>query len=418
MARSRPSRASDSSETPTRVRLQRVMADAGVAARRACEEMIEAGRVSVNGEVTKRLPVFVDAYADTIIVDGRRLQKPDRKLYLMVYKPERMLVTNADEPEFDRATIMEIVDHPAKARLFPVGRLDFETAGLVLMTNDGEFANALTHPRYNVPKIYEAIIKGQVDQAMLDGVRVKIRGVRKRSSRDEGVEGPVSAGAVPELEFIRHQGGNTIVHVTLLEARNRELREALEFLGMPIKKLTRIGLGGLTLTGVPPANWRELTREEIHLLRRPRGGYVARPKTPRPAAPAAPAAPVMPRNQRVVSRRPDSGETQGGSRGGSQGGRDGRPARGGDRPFPKASRDGRPAPRSGGRGEGRIDGAAGGRGDRPMRPSRPSSGSGSGSASGSGSGGRGSRSADAGSARGPRSGRGGRSRRGPERPSR
>lgn len=278
-------------EDESRVRLQRVMADAGVAARRACEDLIEQGRVTVNGEVVRRLPVFVDPHADRIQVDGRPLRPPERKLYLMVHKPERMLVTTADEPEFDRATITEIVDHPAKARLFPVGRLDFESAGLVIMTNDGDLANALTHPRFNVPKTYEALIKGRVDQALLDGVRVKLRGLRKREAREDGTEGPVSVGPIPEFEFVKLQGANTVVRITLLEARNRELRDVLEFLGMPVKRLVRVGIGGLTLSGVAPARWRELTREEIQLLRRPRGGFVVRP---RPVAPAPSAAATPP----------------------------------------------------------------------------------------------------------------------------
>lgn len=281
-------------EDESRVRLQRVMADAGVAARRACEDLIEQGHVTVNGEVVRRLPVFVDPHADRIMVDGRPLRAPERKLYLMVHKPERMLVTTADEPEFDRATIAEIVDHPAKARLFPVGRLDFESAGLVLMTNDGDLANALTHPRFNVPKTYEALIKGRVDQALLDGVRVKLRGLRKREARDDGTQGPVSVGPIPEFEFVKLQGANTIVRITLLEARNRELRDVLEFLGMPVKRLVRVGIGGLTLSGVAPARWRELTRDEIHLLRRPRGGFVPRPR-PLPAAPAPAPAPMATR---------------------------------------------------------------------------------------------------------------------------
>ncbi len=284
-------------EDESRVRLQRVMADAGVAARRACEDLIEQGRVSVNGEVVRRLPVFVDPHADRILVDGRPLRPPERKLYLMVHKPERMLVTTADEPEFDRATIAEIVDHPAKARLFPVGRLDFESAGLVIMTNDGDLANALTHPKFNVPKTYEALLKGRVDQPMLDAVRVKLRGVRKREARDDGTQGPVAIGPVPEFEFVRHQGANTIVRVTLLEARNRELRDILEFLGMPVKRLVRVGIGGLTLSSVAPARWRELTREEIQLLRRPRGGFVPRPR-PLAAAPTPPPVATRPSEPR------------------------------------------------------------------------------------------------------------------------
>ena len=263
-------------QSSSEVRLQRVMADAGVAARRACETLIEGGHVSVNGETRNKLPVFVNPHTDRIEVDGRLLPRPERKLYLMVYKPPRMLVTNADEPELDRATIMEIVDHPAGARLFPVGRLDFETGGLVLMTNDGDLTNSLTHPKFRVPRVYEAVIKGALDQAALDAVSAKIRGVRKRASREEGSEGPVAIGSVPVFEVIRVQMGNTIVRVTLIEAQNRELRETLAFLGMPVKKLTRVAMGGLELSGVAPAQWRELTRDELHTLRRPRGGYIER----------------------------------------------------------------------------------------------------------------------------------------------
>lgn len=259
-----------------KVRLQRVMADAGVAARRDCETMIEEGRVTVNGEVVRKLPVFVDPEVDDIRVEGRGLRKPERKLYLMVNKPERMLVTNADEPEFDRATIMEIVDHPAKARLFPVGRLDFESAGLVLMTNDGELANMISHPRYQVPKVYEALVRGVADQTSISAIGSKLRAMRKRNAREEGVEGPVAAGPGPEIEIVKYHGGNTLLRITLLEAKNRELRDLLSYLGMPIKKLTRIGIGGLELRGLPLATWRELAREEVHMLRKTRAGYVKR----------------------------------------------------------------------------------------------------------------------------------------------
>jgi 23S rRNA pseudouridine2605 synthase len=255
------------------------MADAGIAARRTCEEMIAEGRVTVNGEVMRELPIFVDPYNDRIVADGKVVSKPERKLYLLVNKPARMLVTNADEPELDRATIAEIVDHPAKARLFPVGRLDFDSDGLVLMTNDGDLANALTHPRFRVPKVYEAMIKGYINQTALDAARLKIKGVRKRSATTQG-EGPKSVGSVPELTFLRLQGENSVIEVVLQEAQNRELRETLAFLGMPIKKLTRVQVGGLRLSGVPSAGWRELTRDEVMLLRKPRGGYVAPKRDP------------------------------------------------------------------------------------------------------------------------------------------
>lgn len=266
----------ETTESATHVRLQRAMADAGIAARRSCEKLIEEGHVRVNGETVTQLPIFINPEADRVEVEGRLMQRPERKLYLMVYKPPRMLVTSADEPELDRATIMEIVDHPAGARLYPVGRLDFETGGLVLMTNDGDLSNALTHPRFRVPRVYEAVIKGTLDQAALDAVRVKIRGQRKRAAREDGVEGPAGVGAVPEFELVMVQAGNTIVRVTLVEAQNRELRDTLAYLGMPVKKLTRVALGGLELSGVAAAQWRELTRDEVQLLRRPRGGYMER----------------------------------------------------------------------------------------------------------------------------------------------
>jgi len=360
-------------------RLQRVMADAGIAARRLCEDMIEEGRVSVNGEVTKRLPVFVNPETDDIIVDGRPLRRPERKLYVMVHKPERMLVTSADEPEFDRATIMEIVDHPAKARLFPVGRLDFDSAGLVLMTNDGELAHKLTHPRFGIVKIYEALVRGVVDNAAIDAIKAKFRGVRKRAARDSGMEGPVASGAVPEFSVVKRQGANTIVRITLTEAKNRELREVLEFLGMPIKKLSRIAIGGLELSGLAPATWRELTREEIQMLRKPKAGYVkprvvvptaTTPATPTTATPSdnrAVASPVPARPPRISKPSKFPRTEEQGRR--AQRRRDTTPSRG--EVTPRATRPAPPAaPRSGrniGEGGGRTPSGGGARGRRAER---------------------------------------------------
>src|SRR5690606_13551855 len=157
-----------STAPPHLERLQRVMADAGVASRRACEELIARGAVEVNGEVVTELPIFVDPREDRILVEGRPLPKRgggDRNIYIMLNKPERTLTTVTDEREFGgegggRRTVMDLVDHPARARLFPVGRLDYATRGLVLLTNDGELANKLTHPRYGVHKTYEAVVKG------------------------------------------------------------------------------------------------------------------------------------------------------------------------------------------------------------------------------------------------------------------
>lgn len=251
----------------SRVRLQRFLADAGIAARRVCESLIEAGRVTVNGETLKHLPVFVDPETDEIKVDGRSVRRAERRMYLMVNKPERFLVTNADEPHFDRPTVMHLIDHPSAGRLFPVGRLDFESAGLVLLTNDGDLANKLTHPRYGVTKSYEALVKGKLDAAAVAAIPAKLRALAKREAREAG-PGERLKSSTGEFELGGQKGGNTLVRITLKESRNRELREVLRLLGMPVKKLTRTAIGPLTLKGLAPGRWRELARDEIHSLRK------------------------------------------------------------------------------------------------------------------------------------------------------
>ena len=272
----KPHDESNGEESSSRVRLQRVLADAGVAARRTCEALIEEGRVSVNGEVTRRLPVFVDPERDEIKVDGRTVRGAERRMYLMVNKPERYLVTNSDEPQFDRPTVMHLIDHPSAGRLFPVGRLDFESAGLVLLTNDGELANKLTHPRFGVTKTYEALVKGSLDPASVAAIPAKLRALSKREAKVAGPGARVKTSS-GEFELGGQKGGNTLLRITLKESRNRELREVLKLLGMPIKKLTRIAIGPLALKGLAPGRWRELTRDEVHSLRRSSTRSAGRP---------------------------------------------------------------------------------------------------------------------------------------------
>jgi pseudouridine synthase len=254
---------------PAKVRLQRLMADAGVAARRVCEQLIEQGRVRVNGEVVKTLPVFVDPENDKIVVDGRPLPRPQRRLYLMLHKPAGTIVSTADEPDLGRPTVMDLVDHPSAPRLFPVGRLDYDTTGLLILTNDGELANRLTHPRYRVPKTYHALVKGGVDEEAAAALQTKIRAMAQRES--------AARINVPAIRILRREATRTLLELTLEEGPARHLREACEFLGMPIKKLTRVAVGGLQLKGLAPGRWRELSRDEVHLLRNADG---AAPKKP------------------------------------------------------------------------------------------------------------------------------------------
>jgi len=245
-------------------RLQRVMADAGIGSRRACEGMIEDGLVEVNSVRVTKLPAWVDPEQDHIVVDGKPMSKADRKLYILLNKPANTLSTNQDEPGSDRRTVVDLVNPPAAARLFPVGRLDYDTVGLILLTNDGELANKLTHPRYGVPKTYRVTVKGELDE---DAIKELERGIYL-AQRKAGQTDGVAKTAGVEIKLIARDRDRTIVALTLREGRNRQVRRMLAAVGYPVKKLERIGMGPVRLTGVPRGGWRELTREEIRALRR------------------------------------------------------------------------------------------------------------------------------------------------------
>jgi 23S rRNA pseudouridine2605 synthase len=260
-----------------KVRLQRVLADAGVAARRVCEQMIEEGRVTVNGEMRTRLPIFVDPENDDIKVDNRSIPKPERHIYVMVHKPARVMVTTADEPGLDRTTILSLVDHPAKARLFPVGRLDFNTTGLVLLTNDGDLAHRLTHPRYEIAKTYLAMVKGTPDAGAIATLNKKLKKHDERKAREKfGRKARIEAIAEvairgqsrPQVRVVQADAEKSLVEITLVEARNGQIEDVLASLGSPVKKLARVAFGPLVMKGLAVGRWRELTRDELILLRR------------------------------------------------------------------------------------------------------------------------------------------------------
>ncbi|MBK9188242.1 MAG: rRNA pseudouridine synthase [Phycisphaerales bacterium] len=263
------------------VRLQRVLAQAGVAARRACEEMIEEGRVRVNGEVVRTLPVFVDPATDEIEVDGRMLRKPERHLYLMLNKPERVLVGANDEPGMDRATIHDLVDHPLSKRLFPVGRLEYHACGLVLLTNDGELANRLSHPRYEVPKTYHLVVKGDLTPERLPLIASRLTTARRREKMASARRMGGRSG--PQLAIVKNREGKPVLELTSTQPPAKELRDLLATLGLSVKRLERVSLGPLRLTGLARGRWRELKRDELHALRK-----AARPTGPK-AAKAKPA---------------------------------------------------------------------------------------------------------------------------------
>jgi pseudouridine synthase len=254
-----------------KVRLQRVLAAAGVAARRAAEELIENGRVTVNGRTVSRLPVFVDPGEDRISVDGRPIPKAQRPVYIMVNKPERMLTVAADEPGLDRATVLDLIDHPARPRLVPVGRLDWTTTGLILLTNDGEAVNRLTHPRYGVTKTYRAAVRGKLDEAAVSTVQSRIARLIKKDDRQSGRVRPgtaarPSAGRI-QMEIEALHPDRTDLLITLREGRTGNLAKMLAGAGVSVKKLERIAIGPIELRALARGRWRELDRTEIAALR-------------------------------------------------------------------------------------------------------------------------------------------------------
>lgn len=251
-----------------KVRLQRVLAEAGVAARRVCEKLIEDGHVAVNGRTVTTLPVFVDPESDRITVDGRGIRRSEtRKLYIMLNKPSRMLTTTADEPGLDRATIMELVKHPSRARLVPVGRLDFHTAGLVLLTNDGGMVNRLTHPRYGVAKTYRCVVKGSWDDAAVSRLEQLLNRAQKKDDRRVGRVAP-SAGSRVRLGIVKRDRSGTTLAITLREGRTGNIAKMLTGAGAPVRSLERVAMGPLELTGLARGHWRELERREVQALKK------------------------------------------------------------------------------------------------------------------------------------------------------
>jgi pseudouridine synthase len=251
------------------VRLQRVLAAAGVAARRVCERMIEEGRVEVNGQRVDRLPAFVNPEQDRITVNGRPIaRRPDRSIYLMVNKPERVLTTSADEPGMGRTTVMDLVEHPSRARLFPVGRLDWQTTGLVLLTNDGALANRLTHPRYGVTRTYRAVVKGALDEGAVAQLQGALAKEIRKSAQRAGRVGPggVAPGAL-NLSIEKREPGRTVLIIVVREGRTGSLARMLAAAGVPVRRLERIAIGPLALREVARGRWRELDRGEIAALK-------------------------------------------------------------------------------------------------------------------------------------------------------
>ena len=235
------------------MRLQKYMAMCGVAARRKCEEIISAGRVSVNGQIVTEMGTQVEE-TDEVCVDGVRICPEEEKRYVLYHKPAGEVTTVSDEK--GRETVMDrFRDFPV--RLYPVGRLDYDSEGLLLLTNDGELAQRLTHPSCEVDKVYLARVTGNPSNAAIDRLR---RGVY--------MEGDQRKTYPAEVRVVRDESLFSDIVVTIHEGRNRQVRRMFDAVGHKVLLLRRVRFGPLELGDLRRGEWRELTQEEIEALHR------------------------------------------------------------------------------------------------------------------------------------------------------
>ncbi len=229
--------------------MQKVLAASGIASRRAAEEIIRAGRVKVNNKVVKEMGVRVDPARDNILVDNRQLSKP-RLRYVILHKPSGYITTTSDER--GRWIVTDLVN--TTERLYPVGRLDRDTEGLLLFTNDGEVANRVMHPRYKMQKEYHALVS-------------PIPGNDAMRALSEGVDLPDERGKLHRtspatVNLLPFKHGEQWIRIVIYEGRKRQVRRMLEAVGCEVHRLVRVRLGPLVLTGIPKGQWRELTPGE------------------------------------------------------------------------------------------------------------------------------------------------------------
>lgn len=238
----------------TTVRLQKVLAEAGLASRRAAEAMITSGRVRVDGRVVTELGTKVDARKSRIEVDGQRIVR-QAHVYVVLHKPRGVVATMSD-PQ-GRKTVRELLA-PVPARVYPVGRLDFNTSGVLLATNDGDFAEGLLHPRKAVPKTYVVKVHGEMQPRDLETWR-------------RGVKLDTSTTLPAKVKVLRYESGKTWLELTITEGQNQQIRRMGDATGFQVMRLARLSFAGITADGLRPGDWRNLTNDEIIALRKDYG---------------------------------------------------------------------------------------------------------------------------------------------------
>lgn len=277
------------------IRLQKAMAESGFASRRACEELIATGRVTVNGQQVKELPAWVDPAQDAIRIDGEPLPRPPRsrrgkedtavgKTYVIVNKP-RGVISTSDDPE-GRKRVIDLIEDSAllRKRLYPVGRLDADSTGMILLTDDGELTHRLTHPSFEAPKEYRVTVKGTVSVEALEKIRKGIYlASPKEISKTKSAESPEGLSArkksaakkaapdvvrILRVEKDRASGGRTMLAMTLHEGQNREIRRVFARLSLKVAKLKRVAIGPIQMKTLRSGGYRELTGPEVRKLRK------------------------------------------------------------------------------------------------------------------------------------------------------
>ena len=233
-------------------RLQKILSQAGIASRRASEQLMRDGRVTVNGTTILELGTKADASRDDIRVDGRRIKIPDRHLYLLLNKPRGYVTTRSDPQK--RPTVIDLLKS-VREYVYPVGRLDYDSEGLLILTNDGDLAARLTHPRHGVPRVYEAIVAGIPDEHDL-----------KRLAKGVTIEGERTGPA--EVVSL----GPSRLRITVREGRNRQVRKMCEAIGHPVDELRRVAIGPIRDNRLKTGYWRELTPQEVERLRKAAAG--------------------------------------------------------------------------------------------------------------------------------------------------
>ena len=239
-------------------RLQKVLSQAGIASRRAAEKLIAEGRVTVNRETVREMGVKADPEVDDIRVDGRRVKAAARHRYILLYKPAGYVTTRSDPQR--RRTVIDLL-RGVREYVYPVGRLDYDTEGLLLLTNDGDLAAMLTHPRHEVERTYEAHVAGIPDEQAVERLR---KGIPLDGRRTLPAEVTLLTRGRGHRE-LRH--GDGVLIIVIREGRNRQVRRMLEAVGHPVRKLKRIKIGPIADRQLKPGEWRELTPAEVKLLK-------------------------------------------------------------------------------------------------------------------------------------------------------